>query len=312
MTIGSAEARTLIRTEHASRYLLQLCKHFGHKRPVELGAQIGRISFDSGECRLVAGSESLCITLNASNSDALQQLKDVVIRHLVDFAFREELAVSWTDPTEVALGEHRLSEALVAVLETYHRRMTAERQGPREEAPGGRDGGQDLRMRAIGPDTGRFLNTLVRGLDRPHVLELGTSFGYSGLWLADAARAAGGHVTTMEFHGYKSEFAERKASDAGLVDYIEFMVGDAVEMIGTLREKVDFVFLDVWKDLYLPCLEALYPQLNPGAIVVADNMLRPGGEDVRRYQEAIRAKPGMSSILLPIGTGIEVSRFAAS
>ena len=72
---------------------------------------------------------------------------------------------------------------------------------------------------------------------------------------------------------------------------------------------IDFVLLDLWKDLYSPCLDAFYPRLNAGAIIVADNMLRPGGELMQRYADAVRAKPGMSSVLLPVGTGIEVSRF---
>ena len=63
------------------------------------------------------------------------------------------------------------------------------------------------------------------------------------------------------------------------------------------------------KDLYAPCLEAFYPKLNPGAVIVADNMLRSGNEDVRRYGRAIRAKPGITSVLLPVGSGLEISRF---
>ena len=58
----------------------------------------------------------------------------------------------------------------------------------------------------------------------------------------------------------------------------------------------------------MPCLEAFYPRLNPGAIIVADNMIMPGGPDVARYGRAVRAKAGMRSVLLPVGMGIEVSR----
>jgi predicted O-methyltransferase YrrM len=72
---------------------------------------------------------------------------------------------------------------------------------------------------------------------------------------------------------------------------------------------VDFVLVDLWKDLYVPCLEAFYPKLNSGALIVADNMIYPGGADVQRYGQAIRAKPGISSVLLPVGSGLEVSRF---
>lgn len=202
-----------------------------------------------------------------------------------------------------------MDEKISAVLDRYHARMHEERAGPRTEAPGGRDGGQDQRMRAIGPETGQILNILARSLEKPTILELGTSFGYSGIWLADAARASGGRLITMELHEYKSAYAKKMAEQAGLVGWIDFRIGDAVQMIGELSGKVDFVFVDLWKDLYVPCLEAFYPYLNEGAIVVADNMIRPGTEDVKRYGRAIRALPGMSSVLLPVGTGIEVSRF---
>lgn len=202
-----------------------------------------------------------------------------------------------------------MDEKISAVLDRYHARMHEERAGPRTEAPGGRDGGQDQRMRAIGPETGQILNILARSLEKPTILELGTSFGYSGIWLADAARASGGRLITMELHEYKSAYAKKMAEQAGLAGWIDFRIGDAVQMIRELSGKVDFVFVDLWKDLYVPCLEAFYPYLNEGAIVVADNMIRPGTEDVKRYGRAIRALPGMSSVLLPVGTGIEVSRF---
>lgn len=164
-------------------------------------------------------------------------------------------------------------------------------------------------MRAVGPDTGRFLNTLARSLEAPTILELGTSFGYSGIWLAEAARATGGRLITMEFHAYKSAHAREMAEQAGLADHVDFRVGDAVAMIADLPGKVDFVFVDLWKDLYVPCLDAFYPRLKPGAVIVADNMIIPGGPDVRHYGREVRRKPGISSVLLPIGTGLEVSRF---
>jgi predicted O-methyltransferase YrrM len=164
-------------------------------------------------------------------------------------------------------------------------------------------------MRAVGPETGKFLNIVARSQKSPAILEIGTSFGYSGIWLAEAARASGGRLITMEIHEYKSLYAQERAVAAGLSDYIDFKVGDAVEMISALPFGVDFVLLDLWKDLYIPCLEAFYPKLNPGAIVVADNMLRPGDENVKMYGRAVRAKPGMTSILLPVGAGLEVSRF---
>lgn len=202
-----------------------------------------------------------------------------------------------------------MDQKIEAVLETYHELIREEHSSPREMPPGGRDGGQDRRLRAVGPDTGRFINILAKSLKTPTILELGTSFGYSGIWLAEAARASGGKLISMELHAYKTEFAREMAEKAGLSEHIDFKIGDAVEMIKALPSGVDFVLVDLWKDLYIPCLEAFYPKLNPGAIIVADNMFMPGNEDVKRYGEAVRAKPGITSVLLPVGSGIEVSRY---
>jgi len=165
------------------------------------------------------------------------------------------------------------------------------------------------RFMAVGPDTGRFLNILVRSLKAPVVLEIGTSFGYSGIWLAEAARASGGRVITMELYGQKSAFARDMAEKAGLADHIDFRVGDAAALIADLADRVDFVLLDLFKDLYVPCLEAFYPKLNPGAILVADNMLSSRSPGVKAYGRAVRAEPGITSVLLPIGSGLEVSRY---
>jgi predicted O-methyltransferase YrrM len=165
----------------------------------------------------------------------------------------------------------------------------------------------DRRLLAVGPDTGRFINLVAGSLHAPNILEIGTSYGYSGIWLAEAARRSGGRVTTLELQDYKSKYARERAAEAGLAEYIEYRVGDAVSLIGDLKFKIDFVLLDLWKDLYIPCLEAFYPKLNPGAIIVADNMLHPGGELMQRYADAVRAKPGITSVLLPVGQGIEVS-----
>jgi len=202
-----------------------------------------------------------------------------------------------------------MDDRIEAVLDAYHERMRQEQQQRRE----GREPEtwQERHMLSVGPDSGRLINILARSLDAPHILELGTSYGYSGIWLGEAARAAGGRLTTMELHDYKSVHAREMAEKAGLSDVIDFRIGDAVEMIGTLDSGIDFVLLDLWKDMYVPCLEAFYPRLNPGAIIVADNIIYPGGENVQRYVEAVRAKPDIDSVLLPVGTGLEVSRYKA-
>lgn len=197
-----------------------------------------------------------------------------------------------------------MDEKVLGVLETYHEMIREQRSRPAETAEA-----WDRRLLAVGPETGRLINILARSLEKPVILELGTSYGYSGIWLGHAAQAAGGRLITMELQDYKSAFARKMAEQAGLAESIEFRVGDAVRMIGELPAGIDFVLVDLWKDLYTPCLEAFYPKLNPGAIIVADNMIRPGGEGVRLYGRTIRAKPGMTSVLLPVGSGLEVSRY---
>ena len=203
-----------------------------------------------------------------------------------------------------------MDDKVKAVLESFHARMRDEEKTMRAAPATGTDDWRDKVLLAVGPDTGRLINILARGLKAPTILELGTSYGYSGIWLAEAARATGGRLITMELQDYKSNRAREMAGQAGLADHVDFKVGDAVQMIAELPAGIDFVLVDLWKDLYVPCLKALYPKLNPGAIIVADNMLRPANEEVKQYAKAVRALPGITSILLPLGSGIEISRFA--
>lgn len=84
-----------VATQSASRYLQQLCKHFAHKRPVTFDEHMGHIAFSSGECRLNAHDGTLTLSLTAPDDVHMVQLQDVVVRHLVRFAFREELAIDW-------------------------------------------------------------------------------------------------------------------------------------------------------------------------------------------------------------------------
>jgi predicted O-methyltransferase YrrM len=207
-----------------------------------------------------------------------------------------------------------MDEKVTAVLDAYHERIADENRRWREafaagerRGPGG--GSMDNALLAVGPDTGQLINIMARSLIAPNILEIGTSFGYSGIWLAEGARASGGRLTTMELAEHKSAHAREMSAKAGLAEHVDFKLGDAVQMIAEISFGIDFVLLDLWKDLYTPCLEAFYPKLNPGAIIVADNITRPGGEDVLRYVKAVRAKPGITSIMLPVGAGLEVSRY---
>ncbi|SAL49858.1 O-methyltransferase family protein [Caballeronia sordidicola] len=203
-----------------------------------------------------------------------------------------------------------MDHALSNVLYEYDV-LLAEEQKKRES--GGlmpKEGQRDERFLAVGPQTGQLINLLARSLEKPTILELGTSYGYSTIWLADAARASSGKVLTMELADYKSVFARDMVTKAGLACYVDYRVGDAVAMIADVEERVDFVLLDLWKDLYVPCLSAFVPKLNEGAIIVADNISR-NREHAAKYCQAVRSIPGMSSFSVPVGQGLELSRYKA-
>ncbi len=162
----------------------------------------------------------------------------------------------------------------------------------------------------VGPAAGQLLNLLVRELRPKLVVELGTAYGYSTVWLAEAARAAGSRLISMEIVPEKVEYARSKLAEVGLQEQVEFMVGDAQELIRTIDEPVDFVLLDLWKEFYTPCFELLRPRLEPGALIVADNMLQPKHflEDAARYRQVVAATGEFETIMLPIGNGLALSR----
>ncbi|HEY8073202.1 MAG TPA: DUF1442 domain-containing protein [Labilithrix sp.] len=208
--------------------------------------------------------------------------------------------------------EPSIDKAVWDVLAEYDERRTRERERMKKATEDGTFASIiDELLLPVGPESGRLLNILVKSLDAPKILELGTSYGYSGIWLGEAARAKGGRVITMELSQEKSAYARERSKRAGLADFVEFRVGDAVKMIGEVSHGFDFVLVDLWKDLYVPCLEAFYPKLNKGAIIVADNMIEPRHEReaILAYQRAVRAKPKITSVMVPVGSGLEISRF---
>jgi predicted O-methyltransferase YrrM len=155
---------------------------------------------------------------------------------------------------------------------------------------------------------GRFLYALVRGAAPGNVVEFGTSFGISTIYIAAAVQdRSEGRVITTELHSGKAETAARHFAQAGLTDRIDLRVGDALETLRDLKDNVAVLFLDGWKHLYLPVLRLLEPALRPGALVVADDLdLFP--EDLNSYLGYVR-DPGRGyvSVKIPIGDAMELS-----
>jgi predicted O-methyltransferase YrrM len=168
---------------------------------------------------------------------------------------------------------------------------------------------RDEFLLSVGPEVGWFLHALIIARRPRRILELGTSYGYSTLFLADAARAVGAEVVTMELADYKQAFAREQLVAAGLQAHVELRCGDAVAMLNDVDGPWDFVLLDIWKELYFPCFEAFYPKLTEEGIIAADNMIEPvmARPEVRQYRAVVQSKNDLQTTLLPIGSGIELS-----
>ena len=197
---------------------------------------------------------------------------------------------------------------VATVFARYAKRAEADRERMRELGPAG-FANRDEFLLPVGEDAGRFLHALILARRPRRILELGTSYGYSTLFLADAARAVGARLITMELADYKQAHARAQLDEAGLAGVVDWRCGDAVAMIGSDPGPFDFVLLDIWKDLYLPCFEAFYPKLSEEGVIAADNMVEPemARPDVRKYRAALRGKPDLQTALLPIGSGIELT-----
>jgi predicted O-methyltransferase YrrM len=160
----------------------------------------------------------------------------------------------------------------------------------------------------VSPDAGRLLYALVRGAAPGTAIEFGTSFGISTIYMAAAVRDRGaGTVVTTELHPGKAEKARRSIEEAGLLDVVDLRIGDALDTLKDTERAVSLVFLDGWKDLYLPVLQLLERALLPGALVVADDLdLFP--DVLKPYLDYVRNPAhGYVSVSIPIGDAMELS-----
>jgi predicted O-methyltransferase YrrM len=151
-------------------------------------------------------------------------------------------------------------------------------------------------MYNVPPEDGRLLRLLAETTDAKHVVEIGTSNGYSGIWFCLALRATGGRLTTYEIDAGRAALARENFRRAGVDPLVTLVEGDAHEEVTRLQGPIDILFLDADKDGYIDYLDKLLPLLRPGGLVLAHNM-SPTMADPR-YVEAITANPDLETIFL--------------
>ena len=162
------------------------------------------------------------------------------------------------------------------------------------------------RSRAVAPTTGRFLFGLAAAQAGIEVLEIGASRGYSSIWLAAGARMLGGRLVSLEHDPAKCAAWRENIASAGLDEWAELVEGDAHETLARTEDVFDLVFLDAEKDDYEVLFGLARPLLEPGGLVIADNVLSHV-DSLGSYSGARQADETLSSVTVPLDRGLEVS-----
>lgn len=149
-------------------------------------------------------------------------------------------------------------------------------------------------------DDGRILRMLTEATGAKHVVEIGTSVGYSALWFCLALEGTGGKLTTFEIDPARAAKARENFKRAGMEKIVTLVEGDAHEQVTKLTQPIDLLFLDADKEGYMDYLEKLLPLLRPGGLIIAHNM-NPAQAD-SRYIKAITTNPDLETLFLNMET----------
>jgi predicted O-methyltransferase YrrM len=160
------------------------------------------------------------------------------------------------------------------------------------------------RLRNLEPETGRLLALLVRATGARRVLELGTSNGYSTLWLADAVRDTGGTVTSVDVDAQRSAQAAANLTRAGLEPYAELRVQDAADALAQAADaSLDLVFLDAERPHYPAYWPQLLRAVRPGGLLAIDNVLSHADE-LREFTPLVET---LETTVVPVGAGLRLA-----
>lgn len=163
------------------------------------------------------------------------------------------------------------------------------------------------KMLNLEPATAELLHILVRATHRQSILEIGTSNGYSTIWLAHAMRAgSNGRLVSIERNPAKLEMARENLQRAGLLNSVTLVEGEASDVVKTLEGPFDCVFFDADRTSALRQLDILMPKLAPDALLLADNVLSHPDE-VAGYLTVVSSLADFSSVTVPVGKGLHIA-----
>jgi len=156
--------------------------------------------------------------------------------------------------------------------------------------------------RNVPPEDGRLLRLLAESMNAQNIIEVGTSTGYSAIWMGLALQKTGGKMTTYEIDAGRAAIARANFERAGMADIITLVEGDAHEEVESLKDPIDIIFLDADKQGYIDYLNKLLPLVRPGGLVIAHNITpRMADPD---YMKAITTNPNLETI---VRTGVSLS-----
>jgi predicted O-methyltransferase YrrM len=158
----------------------------------------------------------------------------------------------------------------------------------------------------VPPEDGRLLRLLTESTSAKHVVEIGTSNGYSAIWFCLALRTTAGKLTTYEIDSHRASLARENFARAGVDQLVTLVEGDAHEEVTKLKERIDILFLDADKSGYIDYLNKLLPLVRPGGLILAHN-INPRQADPE-YVKAITTNPDLETIFLHLeGAGVSVT-----
>lgn len=157
---------------------------------------------------------------------------------------------------------------------------------------------------SVPPEDGRALRLLAEAAGAKTVVEVGTSTGYSGLWLCLALQSTGGRLITFEIDPGRAASARKNFQQAGVDKVVTVVEGDAHQTVATLKGPIDVVFLDADKEGYVDYLRKLLPLVRPGGLLMAHNV---GMAGVTEYLKEVAANPELETIIYREGAGLAVT-----